>query len=59
MGIVTMIERIFKSEVGPGPVEYVVLLMILTIVGLAVLQSNPQSEGMPMTQKSIAVGSKG
>lgn len=54
-----MIERIFKSETGPGPVEYVVLLMLLTVVGLAVVQGAPRADGVPMTQKPVSAGSKG
>ncbi|MFZ4082222.1 MAG: hypothetical protein ACOYKN_13400 [Pirellula sp.] len=54
-----MLDRIFKSESGPGPVEYVVLLMVLTVVGLAVIGNAPRSGGVPMTQKPIASDSKG
>lgn len=54
-----MLDRIFKSETGPGPVEYVVLLMVLTVVGLAVVGSAPRIGGVPMTQKPVVSGSKG
>jgi hypothetical protein len=54
-----MLERIFKSEQGPGPVEYVVLLMVLTVAGLAVVRTAPKSDGIPMTQKPVASDSKG
>ncbi|MEK0426567.1 MAG: hypothetical protein ACK5GJ_09440 [Planctomycetota bacterium] len=48
-----MLERIFKSETGPGPIEYVVLLMVLTVAGLAVVRTAPKSAGVPMTQKPV------
>jgi hypothetical protein len=54
-----MLDRIFKSEAGPGPVEYVVMLMLLTAMGLVVMSSAPRIAGVPMTQKPVAVDSKG
>ncbi|MFM8571115.1 MAG: hypothetical protein ACKOAU_05915 [Pirellula sp.] len=54
-----MLERIFKSESGPGPVEYVLLLMVLTVAGLFVLSTAPNGDGVPMTQKSVASQAKG
>ena len=59
VGIKQMLDRIFKSEAGPGPVEYVVMLMVLTAMGLVVMSSAPQIAGVPMTQKPVAVDSKG
>ncbi|MCE2810601.1 MAG: hypothetical protein ACK480_10710 [Planctomycetota bacterium] len=58
-GLTKMLERIFKSETGPGPVEYVLLLMVLTVAGLAVVRSAPKSDGVPMTQKPVSVESNG
>ncbi|MCE2750253.1 MAG: hypothetical protein NT168_10430 [Planctomycetota bacterium] len=54
-----MLDRIFKSDAGPGPVEYVVMLMVLTVMGLVVMSSAPGIAGVPMTQKPVAVDSKG
>ena len=59
VGIKQMLDRIFKSEAGPGPVEYVVMLMVLTAMGLVVMSSAPRIAGVPMTQKPVAVDSKG
>ena len=59
MGYVKMIDRIFKSETGPGPVEYVVLLMVLTVTGLALVQAAPRADGLPMSQKPVVSGPKG
>lgn len=36
-----MLDRIFKSEDGPGPVEYAVMLAILIALGLGFLGSSP------------------
>jgi hypothetical protein len=54
-----MLDRIFKSDAGPGPVEYVVMLMVLTAMGLVVMSSAPRIAGVPMTQKPVAADSKG
>jgi len=35
-----MLDRIFKSEDGPGPVEYAVMLAILIALGLGFLGSS-------------------
>ena len=59
VGITQMLDRIFKSDAGPGPVEYVVMLMVLTVMGLVVMSSAPGTAGVPMTQKPVAVDSKG
>ena len=59
VGIKQMLDRIFKSDAGPGPVEYVVMLMVLTAMGLVVMSSAPRIAGVPMTQKPVAVDSKG
>lgn len=54
-----MLEKIFKSESGPGPTEYVLLLMVLTVLGLAVVGNAPRHGGVPMTQNPVVSGSKG
>jgi hypothetical protein len=54
-----MLDRILKSEAGPGPVEYVVMLMVLTAMGLVVMSSAPRIAGVTMTQQPVAVDSKG
>lgn len=36
-----MLDRIFKSEDGPGPVEYAVMLAILIALGLGFLGTSP------------------
>jgi len=54
-----MLDRIFKSESGPGPTEYVLLLMVLTVLGLAVVGNAPRAGGVPMTQKPVINGVKG
>ena len=59
VGITQMLDRIFKSDAGPGPVEYVVMLMVLTAMGLVVMSSAPRIAGVPMTQKPVAADSKG
>lgn len=58
-GIKQMLDRIFKSESGPGPIEYVLLLMVLTVLGLAVVGNAPRAGGTPMTQKPVVSGAKG
>lgn len=59
VGITQMLDRIFRSDAGPGPVEYVVMLMVLTVMGLLVMSRAPGIAGVPMTQKPVAVDSKG
>jgi hypothetical protein len=59
VGITQMLDRIFKSDAGPGPVEYVVMLIVLKAMGLVVMSSAPRIAGVPMTQKPVAVDSKG
>lgn len=55
-----MLDRIFKSEDGPGPVEYAVMLAILIALGLGFVGASPMSgatEGggatSVTTQKSV------
>jgi len=36
-----MLDRIFKSEDGPGPVEYAVMLAILIALGLGFVGVSP------------------
>lgn len=54
-----MLDRIFKSDAGPGPVEYVVMLMVLTVMGLVVMSKRPGDRGSSDDPKPVAVDSKG
>jgi hypothetical protein len=54
-----MLDRIFKSEDGPGPVEYAVMLAILIALGLGFLGTSPRGgvvstgSASVTTQKSV------
>ena len=54
-----MIDRIFKSENGPGAVEYTLLLIVLVVSGVAIMSFSPRGEGLPMTNKPAATAPKG
>jgi hypothetical protein len=50
-----MFDRILKSEDGPGPVEYALMLAILIALGLGFVGTNPSSNQSTASKSAPAV----